>query len=303
MGGALKELAWMKQFGRPRFPRDLGYRELHGYEKTSPAEYITLLEKYLEIAPYLVPSDEAELLRPTFRHPDFQPRNILVDGDFSITGLIDWQHCSVLPLLLQAGIPEYLQNYGDEESEYLRKPSQPENLAEMSDDERAQALEQYRKRQLHYYYFAGTSKLNKPHFNALWLDSTLPKQRLVHYASLPWEGENVTLKAELIRAVRNWDVLCKTKDGTVPPCPISFTKQEVEECLRLDGKQKEADDEMEQARALFGIGYDGWTSHERYEKARELNHQLKMLQLEGKDEAARTRILRYWPFDDHDDDG
>ena len=90
----------MKQFGQPRSPRDLGYRELRNYEKTSSAEYIGILERYLRIALYLVPHDEVELLRPIIRHPDFQPRNIFVKDEFTITGLIDWQLCSVLPLVL-----------------------------------------------------------------------------------------------------------------------------------------------------------------------------------------------------------
>jgi Ser/Thr protein kinase RdoA (MazF antagonist) len=57
--------------------------------KVSPAEHVASVEKYLQIAPHLVPSSEDYLLRPTLRHPDFQPRNIFVTDDFTITGVID----------------------------------------------------------------------------------------------------------------------------------------------------------------------------------------------------------------------
>ena len=57
---------------------------------------------------------------------------VFVADDFTITGVIDWQHCSVLPLILQAGVPEYFQNFGDDESLRLKKPSLPKSFNNMS---------------------------------------------------------------------------------------------------------------------------------------------------------------------------
>ncbi|CZT47153.1 uncharacterized protein RSE6_07686 [Rhynchosporium secalis] len=108
--GAEKELAWLKTHARPRLPHIIPHRELHDYQKVSPADHVASIEKYLQIAPYLVPRDKDYLLRPTLRHPDFQPRNIFVGDDFTITG---------------AGVPEYFQNFGDEESLRLKMPSLP----------------------------------------------------------------------------------------------------------------------------------------------------------------------------------
>ena len=299
VAGAVKELAWLKTHARPRLPYIIPHRELYDYQKVSPAEHVASVEKYLQIAPHLVPSNEDYLLRPTLRHSDFQPRNIFVADDFTITGVIDWQHCSVLPLILQAGVPEYFQNFGDNESLRLKKPSLPESFDNMSDADQAQALEQYRKRQLHYYYFVATYKYNKSHFDALCLDSTMPKQKLQQYASTPWEGDNITLKAELIRAVKNWPALTASKDGNIPACPIQFSDEEAEQCLRLEAEQNHIDLQMEKIRDRIGISTDGWTSNERYEDALEENEHVKAEALDGEDEATRNEILENWPFDDH----
>ncbi|KAG4438959.1 hypothetical protein IFR05_005585 [Cadophora sp. M221] len=275
--------------------------ELHGYQKVSPADHVASVEKYLQIAPHLVPGDEDYLLRPTLRHPDFQPRNIFVTDDFTITGIIDWQHCSVLPLILQAGVPEYFQNFGDDESLRLKKPSLPESFNHMSYADQAQTLEQHRRRQLHYYHFVATYKYNKPHFDVLCLDSTMPKQKLQQYASAPWEGDNVSLKAELIRAFKNWPILTARKSGNVPACPIYFSGEEVEHCLRIEAEQNHTDVQMEKIRDRIGVGTDGWTSNERYEDACEENEHAKVEALDGEDDATRNEILKHWPFDDHEE--
>jgi hypothetical protein len=75
-------------------------------------------------------------------------------------------------------------------------------------------LVKYRKRQLHYYYFVATAKQNKSHYNALKQEVTMPKQKHEQYASAPWEGDNISLKAELIRAVQNWAIL-SVRNGVV----------------------------------------------------------------------------------------
>ncbi|CZT02790.1 uncharacterized protein RCO7_05938 [Rhynchosporium graminicola] len=299
--GAEKELAWLKTHARPRLPHIIPHRELHDYQKISPADHVASIEKYLQIAPYLVPRDKDYLLRPTLRHPDFQPRNIFVGDDFTITGVIDWQHCSTLPLILQAGVPEYFQNFGDDESLRLKMPSLPQSFDSMSDADQAEASEQYRRRQLHYYYFVATYKYNKPHFDALCLDSTMPKQKLQQYAGTPWEGDNITLKAELIRAVKNWPELTASKGGEAPACPIHFSDEEVEQCLRIEAEQNHIDVQMERIRDRLAVSTDGWTSTERYEDAREENEHVKAEALDGQDDATRNEVLDNWPFDDHEE--
>jgi hypothetical protein len=127
----------------------------------------------------------------------------------------------------------------------------------------------------------------------------MPKQKLEQYASIPWEGDNITLKAELIRAVKNWPALTADKDGNVPACPIHFSDEEAEQCLRIEAEQDEINLLMEKVRDRIGISTDGWTSNERYEDALEENEHVKVEALSVQDEATRNEILENWPFDDH----
>lgn len=71
------------------------------------------------MVPFLGFGPRTTLHRPVMRYPGFQPNNILVSETNEIVGLIDWQHCSILPLGLAAGIPKHFQNYGDLDSEEL----------------------------------------------------------------------------------------------------------------------------------------------------------------------------------------
>jgi hypothetical protein len=122
VAGAKKEIAHLKRFGRPLHPFQRRRREAYKYQKQSPSEYLDTLDKYLQVAPFLIPNGNDTLARPTLRHPDLQPDNVFISNDLNITGLIDWQHCAMLLLLLQCGIPRTLQDYRRSVSESLAHP-------------------------------------------------------------------------------------------------------------------------------------------------------------------------------------
>lgn len=300
---ANRELLWMRQFARPRFPFEPLYRDIYNYCKVSPAEHINNLSNYLRIIEFLVPKAESILSRPTLRHPDLQPNNIFVSDSLSIVGLIDWQHCSILPLFLQAGPPKYFQNYGDEESERLVKPQLPGNMQQMSEEEQAVLKDLHRRRQLHYYYFAATARLNRDHFEACTYEHGVLRQKLFQRASNPWEGDNVTLKADLIRAIQHWPDLTVSKDGNIPRCPLSYPNAEVEECLKFDAEQREADEDMKKSRSCLGVTADGWVPTEGYDHAKELSERFKAEAIElAESDFVRAQIRKHWPFDDHNED-
>jgi len=129
----------------------------------------------------------------------------------------------------------------------------------------------------------------------------MAKQKPQQFASAPWEGDSVSLKAELIRAVQNWPVLTARKSGEIPPCPIEFSDAEVEECLRLEAEQNHLNVQMEKVRDRIGIGSDGWTSNERYEDALEENEHVRTEALDGAEDDVRKEILENWPWDDHEE--
>ncbi|KAL1978987.1 hypothetical protein VTN96DRAFT_7615 [Rasamsonia emersonii] len=300
---AKRELAWTKKYARPRFPFEPLYREIYNNQKVDPADHIKNLSDYLQIADFLAPKAGSNLNRPTIRHPDLQPNNIFVSDSLEIVGLIDWQHCSVLPLFLQAGPPRYFQNYGDEESENLVTPQLPQNFTQLNEKEQEAALDLFRRRQLHYYYFAMTAKFNKEHFDACTDEQVVLKQKLFQHAGSPWEGDNISLKADLIRATRRWREIASMGDVKCYSCPLNYSSEEVEKCLKLEAEQREADEDMERSRSYLGVTVDGWVSTERYDNSKELNERLKAEAIaSAESEDIRAQIEKNWPFNDRDED-
>ncbi|KAF3484439.1 protein kinase subdomain-containing protein [Arthroderma uncinatum] len=308
---AKKELAWLKSYAKPRFPFERAYREATNYQKSAPEEYIKTLEKYLKIAPCLVPKDKG-LQRPVLRHPDLQPNNIFVNKDLDIVGLIDWQYCSALPLFLAAGIPQYIQNYDDEESLRFTPPKLPDNLDEMSPAKRSAALETFRRRHLHFYYLGFTQRFNPDHFNALDLDSSrLLEQKTYSHAASPWEGNNAQLKADLVRIIQNWNtvVACAESqqvgndDSCTPQCPVTFDPVEAQDALRIEGQYEEMDTQLSRIRDAIGVSVDGWTLNETFEDTVARAQEFKMMAIASVSDNKFDQEMteKHWPFDDFDE--
>ena len=299
----MKEKAYLTKYGRDRFPRDRLSREIFNYQKQPLKPYLQSLADFLLIADYITPPKESFLSQPTIRHPDLNPNNVFVSDSFDISGLIDWQHCAVLPLFLQCGIPAYLQNYGDNVSESMAKPELPGNINDLNEQQQAQALELFHRRQSHYYYLAATVKYSSTHFDALWDDFVMLKQRLFHHASKPWEGENVTLKVDLIEAIKNWSkIVIPATNDAASLCPISYSQSEIEDYISLYHKMKEMEKQLETTMESLGVGSEGWVPNERYEASKALATKLKENALEFAESGLERKMLeRHWPFDDQDE--
>lgn len=210
--------------------------------------------------------------------------------------MIDWQHSTILPLFLQCGIPESLQNYGDEVSESLQIPTLPSNFDELEETEQFREAELLRRRQLHYFYVKLTAEINPEHYEALTYDFSTLRRRLFHHASDPWEGDNVTLKADLITLSSKWTDL--THDAKAS-CPVSFSDDELMECPRLARAQSEADEQLQACQEAIGVGHEGWVPLEDYDQAKRRERSLKTDALEAAEtEEERIRIQENWIFDD-----
>lgn len=305
--GARKEIEYIRRFGRSLHPFQHLRREIYGYQKQSPSDHLENLGKYLQTVPYLIP-DSNTLTRPTLRHLDVQPNNIFVSDELSITGLIDWQHCAILPLFLQCGIPNSLQNYGDSISESLVLPELPPNFDELSDREQFQEVMLLRRRQLHYFYVKATARLNPTHYDALTYDFSTLRRKLFDHASYPWEGDSVTLKADLIELTKNWTEMATspsstTSDEARPSCPIAFSEDEVNECLRLHAAQVEADEQLQACRDVIGIGSEGWVPMAQYDETKQRESKLKADALNAAEsEEERQKLCEHWMFDDFDEE-
>ncbi|GLA41371.1 phosphotransferase enzyme [Aspergillus niger] len=298
-----RELTWAKAYAKPRLPYERLYREIYKFKCVSPDSHIAALVNYLKVVPSLDHTNKLSLDRPVMRHPDLQPNNILVSDKNDIIGLVDWQHCSILPLGIVAGIPAHFQNYGDSESEMLKQPqlNLPSDYDSMSPSEQTSIKEIHRRRVVHFLYAALTKRLNQDHYNAIFDQSVILRQRLFQSAGTPWEGDSVSLRAELIRSISNWSAIVQTTD--VAP-PVEYPEDIVWETLDLDMQQKEADVAMEQMRHALGVDVLGWVPNEGYEAARRLACDMKAQMLEAAETPDEVIAIRdHFPFDDFDERG
>ncbi|RDX44619.1 protein kinase subdomain-containing protein PKL/CAK/Fmp29 [Lentinus brumalis] len=282
VAGARKELAYLEQFGQPLLPFRRMRREAYRYQEQLPSDHIENLHRYLLIAPSLVPKNPA-LVHFRIRHPDLQQSNIIVsrspDSKWQVVGLIDWQHASIPPVFLLAGVPQRLQNYSDPFSHFMTPPSLPENFDDFYETEQSRAKGLYHRRLVHYYYVKNTEECNKLHFTALTEPAGVLRRRLFTHASDPWEGETLALKVALIQASEKW----KT--------------------MKLDAEQNEADEMLEVLQNMLGVGPEGWMPTEHYEEAVTRTRQLKEEALAAAETAEeRAEVATHWPFDDMDEE-
>ncbi|KAL8897818.1 MAG: hypothetical protein Q9207_007008 [Kuettlingeria erythrocarpa] len=298
-----KELTWMTHYARPRFHHEPLYRESYGFQKVPPADHMQSLAEYLQIVDY-IPPKESRMNRPILRHPDLQPNNIFVSDSMDILGIIDWQHSAVLPLFLQALVPRDFQNYGDTDSEQLAKPKLPDNFDQLDPHKQDEAKELLRRRYLHFFYVGKTLKVNRDHYDAMQLDHVFLRQKLFQHAGAPWEGDNVTLKMDLIRATQVWRELVHNEDGSVPACPLDYSIPESKRYSQQASEQQTIDENLEWACRRFGISAEGWVPPEGYDEAQRMIEEFKAesLKAAGTD-LERDEIQNHWPFDDRDEDG
>ncbi|RAL11141.1 phosphotransferase enzyme family protein [Aspergillus homomorphus CBS 101889] len=208
---ALKELAWLRAYGRPRFPFERAYREFMDYH----------------------------FLRPVLRHPDLQPNNIFISNNLDIVGLIDWQHASALPLFLAAGIRNFFQNYDDPASLELRPPPAPD-LDDMDVEEKANTLHNFQRRHIHFFYLAFTQRFNEPRFRVMDRATNMLMRRVFSHAGEPWEGNNIPLQADLTLLTKSWH------NYSTNPCPIPFPPAKADSIMHVQGIQEEVDLQLKQ---------------------------------------------------------
>ncbi|PPQ83049.1 hypothetical protein CVT24_011988, partial [Panaeolus cyanescens] len=299
---AQKEIAYLKQFGKPLLPLRRERRPSYNYQEQSPLDHLKNLERYLAIAPSILPKDPA-LSHFYMRHPDLHPNNIFVSlspsSDCKIVSVFDWQHTSILPMFLLAGIPERLQNYADNVSQSMMLPSRPENLEEMDEARRDSEEYRYRCRLVHYHYVTSTMKHNPLHYAAFMDPLYALRGQLFLYAGAPWEGESSELKLALIQTKNRWDEL----SGGVVPCPLEFDAQDLAETAALEKDMNQVIRGFELLQAHGGVGVDGWVPAEDYESTMAFFKDVKEKALAtAESEEECEEINDHWPWDDMDEE-
>ncbi|EFQ97585.1 hypothetical protein MGYG_00625 [Nannizzia gypsea CBS 118893] len=123
---AKRECEWTRRYGRPRtieFPHVVYFEDVN-----SPDEYTRLLNQYMDVASYLLSSDSHnDLSYPLLRHP----------GKNKISSIIDWQHASLLPLLLATGHPPVFRGPDQPPPRTLEKSSLPDDYDSRSPEQKS----------------------------------------------------------------------------------------------------------------------------------------------------------------------
>ncbi|KAG6328179.1 hypothetical protein ID866_10910 [Astraeus odoratus] len=299
---ALKELAYLKQFGQPLLPFRRERRPGYKYQEQLPSDHVQNLHRYLLLAPSLVPTSPG-LRQFCIRHPDFRQGNVFVakspDSGWRVVSLFDWQHTTISPLFL-ADLPKFLLYDGGPISQSATPPSRPENFDDLDETERTAAEEAYRSRLVYYHYFKDTEELNRLHYATLTDPYCALRSRLFTYASSPWEGETLELKAALIEATQMWRALT----GKDTPCPVAFDADDVRETMELEKVQAYADKGFNVLQGMLELGPEGWVpTTDRYEKAVALSKQMKEEGLaDAISESEKVEIMEHWPWDDMDEE-
>ena len=278
-------------------------REAYNWQEQQPSDHTENLDRYLRITPSLVSKDR-RLDYFCIRHPDLQPSNIIVSrspdsNSYAIVGLIDWQHTSILPLSLAAGIPKWLQNHNDSGWQPEAPPSLPKTFDSMDETQRERELDLYRRRFRHYCYSEHTRKYNILHYVVLADPMGTLRRRLFRHSRDPWEGETLELKVALVQATQHWEALA----GEDVPCPIAFDSEDVRVTMKLLKVQREADELLEAVRDKIGTsGPEEWVPAEHYEEAKARSEKLREVALSAiEDGEERALNEAHWPFDDMDE--
>jgi hypothetical protein len=296
-----KETAYLKQFGQPLLPLRRERRPSYKYQPQLPSCHIESLEQYLSITPSLIPRDPT-LSRFCIRHPNLRPDNIFVsrtpDG-WKIISIIDWQQTSILPMFLQAGIPEHPQGYGDVVLQHATPPSQPDNLDESNEAQRATKKHLYHSLLFLHNYIATTMECNQLHYAAFTDPMYKLRSRLFQCGGAPWEAESFDLKAALIEATEKWNELT----GGDELCPLKFDDEELHKMKVLGEEISKIDAGFEILQSICGVGEDGWVSNEGYERTTTFLKKTKEEGLADADSAReRDEIANHWPWDDMDEE-
>ncbi|KAF7157478.1 hypothetical protein CNMCM5623_001739 [Aspergillus felis] len=241
-------------------------------EPETPGDYISLLQRYTKLAPFLVPPSVSSEQNITISHPDLHLDNVFIDPQTNhITSIIDWQHASASPTFLQRPFPQML--------ELSRNP---------------QAERQVIEKRLLEFYFEAMKSMDP--FRWKVLSEPFHDIRTEPTSLVPccWDREDLfSLRNAMIAAVARWNDI---SDGKTE-CPIEFTEKELEqhqsEMELIEGVSMIL--HQLQDDGLISLG--GVVSPERYEDARKWNEYFKQeFIMLAEDEKQRELHANVWPY-------
>ncbi|DAA74701.1 TPA_exp: Uncharacterized protein A8136_3017 [Trichophyton benhamiae CBS 112371] len=270
---ARREQKWIEKYAVPEPATDPSTTPT---AQNSPEAHLSLLRKYLQVAPYLLPTDDPDLVASTIWHTDLHAGNLFVDKGH-ITSVIDWQQAWAGPLVLQ-GRHSRLVNY---DGEIILKP--PPNFKELEPSEKARLKKQIASSRILYLYELQTAKRNTSLNKVFRLKFGRVRCQPISFVGDTWDDDILPLRESLINVERYWHEL-----GFNFACPIHFTQDELRRHVEDGEGWNEAQDFW---KAIAGIvARDGWTPHSMYDEAVALFAELRELGLKNMKGKARDEF-------------
>ncbi|GAB1206468.1 hypothetical protein APSETT445_005157 [Aspergillus pseudonomiae] len=261
---AHREEAWIQKHATPRSEDD---QLVTSATQNSPSSHISLLHKYLKVAPYLLPNDPA-VVAPYIWHTDLHSGNIFVQNG-KISSVIDWQGLWAAPLILQARHARLVDYNG----EVILKA--PANFKDLDPAEKTRIRGLMSSSILLYLYEKQIAKeiplLNK----VLRFDHGRIRCDPILFVGDTWDDELIPLRESLIRLERSWNEM-----GFDFPCPIHFTEDD----LRVHAEESDGWNDVQEFWDSVAdiVSRDGWTPHHSYDDAVSLFTELRDIGLKAR---------------------
>lgn len=162
-----------------------------------------------------------------------------------------------------------------------------------------------RKQLVYFVYAAYTGRLNRVHFDTLLDHSLIARQELFECVNISWEGDSISLHAEMIRVLQDWSKLADRDDALASAStpPISYSNSTIRQILDLDARQEECDSAMQTMRDAAAVDIQGWVpDDEAYAAAKEATESFRHKVLElAETEQERVAFRDHFPFDDFEE--
>ncbi|KAE8423663.1 kinase-like domain-containing protein [Aspergillus pseudocaelatus] len=261
------EQKWAESYAQPRmnFYRSLEHQEV-------PCDYISLLERYVTLAPYLVSSPMSTEQANRISHPDLHLDNIFVDPTTNkITYIIDWQHVSASPTIMQRLYPQMLELSAAEQSDSYK-------------DEKT----------LLDHYLDAVKEADPLRWKTLCEPFLNIKTEPISLVPGCWDREDLfSLRNALIMVIARWGDIFPQGN----PCPIDFTDEEL----------LQHQNEMELIEGVSGIMHQlqdegliplgGMVRRQYFEHAKEVNDILRQKFVDlAENDKQRELHGKIWPY-------
>ncbi|KAF2455315.1 kinase-like domain-containing protein [Lineolata rhizophorae] len=277
----INETQWAKAYAKPRINPQ---RSLE--EPESPDEYISLLDRYLQLVPHLSPPP----LPTSLSHQDLHLNNIFIDPDTKkITCIIDWQSASISEPLFQHSIPRLLLAVGSRTTNGRLDAAPEEGDAGKYPNRTADLLG-------HYQHL--TKLKNEQRWTTMNVQNRSLLTELLSSLCGAWSrNDTFSFRHALISIAARWgEIAPATTD-----CPILFTEKELElhnSELELAEGLSEVLHQLQNDN-LIPLG--GMVLRENYDQALHINNAVRAMFVNmAESESQKVLHSRVWPYQDQD---